>query len=94
MAANLQDLNTVARRLILELREGVERLERMEGAGGASPALSRDLLHKAEELHAVAAQMDRACRQLALQDSGGGGAKRELWRVSLPRVRAQAPSAR
>jgi len=51
----------------------------MEGCGGAPPALARELAHKSEELCAVAAQMERAHRQLALHD--GGGVKRDLWKV-------------
>ena len=51
----------------------------MEGCGGAPPALARELGHKSEELCAVAAQMERAHRQLALHD--GGGSKRDLWKV-------------
>jgi hypothetical protein len=55
-----------------------ERLERMEGCGGAPLALNRELAHKSEELCAVA-QMERAHRQLALYDASG--AKRDLWKV-------------
>jgi hypothetical protein len=53
----------------------------MEGCGGAPPALSRELAHKSEELSAVAAQMERAHRQLALHDTVG--AKRDLWKVRV-----------
>ncbi len=53
----------------------------MEGCGGAPPALSRELAHKSEELCAVAAQMERARRQLALHDTAG--AKRDLWKVRV-----------
>ena len=56
-----------------------ERLERMESCGGAPPALSRELEHKSVELSAVAAQMERALRQLVLHDASG--AKRDLWKV-------------
>ena len=55
----------------------------MEGCGGAPPALARELAHKSEELCAVASQMERAHRQLALHD--GGGAKRDLWKVCARR---------
>jgi hypothetical protein len=51
----------------------------MEGCGGAPPALSRELAHKSEELSAVAMQMERAHRQLALHEATG--AKRDLWKV-------------
>ena len=51
----------------------------MESCGGAPPALSHELAHKSEELCAVAAQMERAHRQLALHDASN--AKRDLWKV-------------
>ena len=54
----------------------------MDSCGGAPPALSRELAHKSGELSSLAAAMDRAQRQQALHDTGGG-TRRELWRVRL-----------
>eukprot|EP00854_Cymbomonas_tetramitiformis_P009214 gene9214-10921_t len=68
---------TAANKLILELREGLEQLERFDGAGVLQETgLARDLRAKFGDLKNLSHEMDRTWRVLVMQESGS---KRQIW---------------
>eukprot|EP00245_Coleochaete_scutata_P006488 TRINITY_DN20950_c0_g1_i1.p1 TRINITY_DN20950_c0_g1~~TRINITY_DN20950_c0_g1_i1.p1 ORF type:complete len:233 (+),score=42.90 TRINITY_DN20950_c0_g1_i1:91-789(+) len=94
----LSDLFTSSRRLTLELREGLERLERLEVAHSSprahgtsprifsSPDLTQSLKSKLGELQRLSAEMDRMWRTQVAKG------QREIWKRKLEQVAEEADS--
>ena len=88
-AAGLKNTHAVGRRLVLELREALERLERLEDAGGVTASLAAEAQRKLGHLHTTTAALEREARAAHLH--GGAVAGGELWLVRGSRA-ARAPS--
>ncbi|EEH56693.1 uncharacterized protein MICPUCDRAFT_58939 [Micromonas pusilla CCMP1545] len=83
--ASLQDLYTVARKLTMEMRGGLEQLEGAEARGviQSSTSLSRDMHNKLRDLQKVTQQIESGWRILVVQENG---AKRDIWKRKVEQV--------
>jgi len=83
--ATLQDLYGVARRLIMEIRRGLEELEGAEARGiiQTSTSLSRDMHAKLRELQKISHQIESQWRILVVQENSS---KRDLWKRKVEQV--------
>eukprot|EP00241_Pyramimonas_parkeae_P011743 CAMPEP_0114260674 /NCGR_PEP_ID=MMETSP0058-20121206/20632_1 /TAXON_ID=36894 /ORGANISM="Pyramimonas parkeae, CCMP726" /LENGTH=216 /DNA_ID=CAMNT_0001375963 /DNA_START=9 /DNA_END=656 /DNA_ORIENTATION=- len=86
--SQLLSLQSAARKITLELRQGLERLEKMEGTQAAS-ALGRDMRTKLSELQKISAEMERKWRVLVMQESS---AKRDIWKRKVEQIVAETDS--
>lgn len=81
----MQDLYTVARRMTIEMRSGLEQLEGAEARGTiqSSTALSRDMHAKLRELQKVTQQIESQWRILVVQENSS---KRDLWKRKVEQI--------
>lgn len=77
--SDIKSLHKTARTLILNLREGLEQLERSDSAPlyGAATGLSRQLQQKLSDLQKISSQMESIWRMQVVKEST---AKRDIWK--------------
>ena len=83
--SSLTDLYNVARRLTMEMRSGLERLEGAEARGTlqSSTALSRDMHAKLRELMTITQQVESQWRVLVVKETSG---KRDIWKRKVEQI--------
>jgi len=82
--SHLSSQYSAARRLTLELREGVERVERIgEDNTVGTQALCRELRTKYKELEGLSGEMNRTWRVLVMQESAS---KRDIWKRKVEQI--------
>jgi Golgi SNAP receptor complex protein 2 len=91
--ADLQGLHAQARKLILALRAGLERLEGVEAGGRAPPpaAAAADLRAQLAALQRLSADMDAQWRMAALREAP---ARADLWKRRVEQVAEEADELR
>eukprot|EP00873_Tetraselmis_striata_P026276 jgi/Tetstr1/446540/TSEL_034065.t1 len=89
--SDLQGLHSQAKRLILSLRAGLERLEGMETVGGAPPGLSSDMRQKLADLVRTSQQMDSQWRMQVLNESA---AKKNIWKRKVEQIGEETDTLR
>lgn len=90
---DLAGLHAQARRLILALRSGLDRLEAQEGmpGGTASPALAKDMHSKLLDLQRTSREMDALFRMQAMGSTANG---QLLWKRKVEQVAEEADHLR
>ncbi|KAG2483470.1 hypothetical protein HYH03_017653 [Edaphochlamys debaryana] len=89
--SDLASLHSQAKRLILLLREGLERLEQLEGAaakqhtpaGEATAGLARDLRSMLSDLTRISGEMDSIWRMQVIRENAS---KRDVWKRKVEQV--------
>ncbi|GFR51312.1 hypothetical protein Agub_g13677 [Astrephomene gubernaculifera] len=97
--SDLTSLHSQAKRLILLLREGLERLEALEGAatrqnqssGDATANLARDLRAKLADLTRISCEMDSIWRMQVIRENAS---KRDVWKRKVEQVSEELDSIR
>lgn len=90
MGTDLSSLHAQATRLILALREGMERLEAIEGGtrSGDPGVLAKDLQQKLLELQRTSHELDSSWRMQLVRQGAGG--KADVWRRRVEAVAEEA----
>jgi golgi SNAP receptor complex member 2 len=88
---DLQSLHTQARRLIITISAGLERLESAEQRGGASETLTMDLQRHLAQLQKISVDMDGMWRMQSLKEAAS---KRDLWKRKVEQVAEEADALR
>eukprot|EP00232_Nephroselmis_pyriformis_P000063 CAMPEP_0182906556 /NCGR_PEP_ID=MMETSP0034_2-20130328/33818_1 /TAXON_ID=156128 /ORGANISM="Nephroselmis pyriformis, Strain CCMP717" /LENGTH=226 /DNA_ID=CAMNT_0025042247 /DNA_START=102 /DNA_END=782 /DNA_ORIENTATION=- len=91
---SLSDLYNKARRLTLELREGVEKLEASSQGtsyGASDAGLARGLREKQKELQRVSAEMDSMWRMQVVRE---GASKKDIWKRKVEGIGEESDSLR
>ncbi|GLC45554.1 hypothetical protein PLESTB_001205600 [Pleodorina starrii] len=96
--SDLTSLHSQAKRLILLLREGLERLEALEGAtirqhgnADATSGLARDLKSKLGDLARISGEMDSIWRMQVIRENAS---KRDVWKRKVEQVSEELDSIR
>ncbi|GBF98735.1 hypothetical protein Rsub_11284 [Raphidocelis subcapitata] len=86
---DLSALHAQATRLVLALREGMERLEAIEGGmrTGDASTLARDLQHKLSELQRTSRELDSTWRMQVVRQGGG---RVDVWKRKVESVAEEA----
>ncbi|PNW75936.1 hypothetical protein CHLRE_12g554200v5 [Chlamydomonas reinhardtii] len=95
--SDLTSLHSQAKRLILLLREGLERLEALEGATRHQPgtdttsALARDLRSQLQQLARISTEMDSIWRMQVIRENAS---KRDVWKRKVEQVSEELDTLR
>ncbi|GIL74007.1 hypothetical protein Vretimale_5062 [Volvox reticuliferus] len=96
--SDLTSLHSQAKRLILLLREGLERLEALEGCttrppdnADATSRLARDLKAKLGDLTRISGEMDAIWRMQVIRENAS---KRDVWKRKVEQVSEELDSIR
>ncbi|DBB07548.1 TPA: hypothetical protein ACH3X3_009005 [Trebouxia sp. C0006] len=91
--SDIKSLHKTARTLILNLRDGLEQLERSENAPhyGVATGLSRQLQQKLFDLQKISSQMESIWRMQVVKEST---AKRDIWKRKVEQVSEETDSLR
>ncbi|GLI61414.1 hypothetical protein VaNZ11_003609 [Volvox africanus] len=96
--SDLTSLHSQAKRLILLLREGLERLEALEGSTTRPPGsadatsyLGRDLKAKLGDLTRISGEMDSIWRMQVIRENSS---KRDVWKRKVEQVSEELDSIR
>jgi len=66
----------------LELRQGLEKLERLDCTHSSQP-LARELKSKFQELHKISGEMEKTWRVLVMQENAS---KRDIWKRKVEQI--------
>mmetsp|Transcript_25270 Transcript_25270/g.42349 ORF Transcript_25270/g.42349 Transcript_25270/m.42349 type:complete len:225 (+) Transcript_25270:281-955(+) len=80
--SQLSSQYSTARKISLELRQGLERLEASHSTQGAQ-GLARELKTKFQDLQKISREMERTWRVLVMQESAS---KRDLWKRKVEQI--------
>mmetsp|Transcript_23262 Transcript_23262/g.64585 ORF Transcript_23262/g.64585 Transcript_23262/m.64585 type:complete len:224 (+) Transcript_23262:214-885(+) len=89
--SDLQALHSQAKRLILSLREGLERLEAAEAGGKASTEMSSDMRQRLADLIRTSQQMDSQWRMQVLNESAS---RKTIWKRKVEQVAEESDALR
>mmetsp|Transcript_3318 Transcript_3318/g.7815 ORF Transcript_3318/g.7815 Transcript_3318/m.7815 type:complete len:225 (+) Transcript_3318:337-1011(+) len=89
--SDLAGLHSQAKRLILSLRSGLERLEAAEAAGNTSKEMSSDMRQKLNDLTRISQQMDSTWR---MQTVNEGLSKKNIWKRKVEHVTEESDNLR
>ncbi|KAM1634453.1 hypothetical protein TB1_026937 [Malus domestica] len=84
----LSEIYQSAKKVLLRTRDGLERLERSEHAGGGidSPDLSTSVKRDISQIQSLCAEMDRLWRSV------GAKSQRDLWKRKVEQIAEEAQS--
>ncbi|PQP92859.1 membrin-11-like [Prunus yedoensis var. nudiflora] len=83
----LSEIYQSAKKLLLRTRDGLEKLERLENAGGIdSPDLSTSVKRDISQIQSFCADMDRLWRSV------GAKSQRDLWKRKVEQIAEEAQS--
>ncbi|KAI5345403.1 PREDICTED: Golgi SNAP receptor complex [Prunus dulcis] len=83
----LSEIYQSAKKLLLRTRDGLEKLERLENAGGIdSPDLSTSVKRDISQIQSFCAEMDRLWRSV------GAKSQRDLWKRKVEQIAEEAQS--
>ncbi|XP_009375872.2 membrin-11 [Pyrus x bretschneideri] len=84
----LSEIYQSAKKVLLRTRDGLERLERLEHAGGGidSPDLSTSVKRDISQIQSLCAEMDRLWRSV------GAKSQRDLWKRKVEQIAEEAQS--
>ncbi|KAL3147673.1 hypothetical protein ABBQ32_002426 [Trebouxia sp. C0010 RCD-2024] len=91
--SDIKTLHKTARTLILNLRDGLEQLERSENAPhyAVATGLSRQLQQKLSDLQKLSSQMESIWRMQVVKESA---AKRDIWKRKVEQVSEETDALR
>ncbi|KAI5317095.1 Hypothetical predicted protein [Prunus dulcis] len=83
----LSEIYQSAKKLLLRTRDGLEKLERLENAGGIdSPDLSTSVKRDISQIQSLCSEMDRLWRSV------GAKSQRDLWKRKVEQIVEEAQS--
>ncbi|KAH0972703.1 hypothetical protein GBA52_024859 [Prunus armeniaca] len=83
----LSEIYQSAKKLLLRTRDGLEKLERLENAGGIdSPDLSTSVKKDISQIQSLSSEMDRLWRSV------GAKSQRDLWKRKVEQIAEEAQS--
>ncbi|XP_007202535.2 membrin-11 [Prunus persica] len=83
----LSEIYQSAKKLLLRTRDGLEKLERLENAGGIdSPDLSTSVKRDISQIQSLCSEMDRLWRSV------GAKSQRDLWKRKVEQIAEEAQS--
>ncbi|CAB4316524.1 unnamed protein product [Prunus armeniaca] len=83
----LSEIYQSAKKLLLRTRDGLEKLERLENAGGIdSPDLSTSVKKDISQIQSLSSEMDRLWRSV------GAKSQRDLWKRKVEQIVEEAQS--